>query len=79
MTGKRGRGRKRIGMLDELIEESSMELNIYLFGTGPNRLLITTSSRNKVVSWQNLSLKRVATTTKQPYQTLPRVLGNFGP
>ena len=26
MTGKRGRGRKRIGMLDELIEESYVEL-----------------------------------------------------
>ena len=26
MAGKRGRGRKRIGMLDELIEESYVEL-----------------------------------------------------
>ena len=26
MTGKRGSGRKRIGMLDELIEESCVEL-----------------------------------------------------
>ena len=57
MTGKRGRGRKRIGMLDKLIEESYVELKMKAqdgqfgeFGShGPANRQNTNNNNNNVV------------------------------